>query len=158
MLKRLLPGLIVACSLTSFGHAQTAGQAQTQDAVQNAGPTGPGDPLYIDPKHQKEIDADKKEGAQYVIDVEKHEKLSTNEDMQNRVKRIGAVMAAIANKTHLIALWGDKRFSKFDYDFKVLQGKDNVNAFSLPGGHIYVYEGLINFVQSDDELAAVIGH
>jgi predicted Zn-dependent protease len=33
-----------------------------------------------------------------------------------------------------------------------------VNAFSIPGGNIYVNEGLIHFVESDDELAAVLAH
>ncbi|MGJ5817812.1 M48 family metallopeptidase [Paludibaculum fermentans] len=33
-----------------------------------------------------------------------------------------------------------------------------INAFSLPGGHIYVTSGLLGFVQTDDELAGVLGH
>ena len=146
MLKRLIAGLLLCAAFCA---------AYAQD---NKPVTDPNDPLYISPEHQKDIDSDIKEGADYVKTVEKQEKLSKDDDMQKRVQRIGAIMAALANKTHLIALWGDKRFSKFDYDFKVLEGKDNVNAFSLPGGHIYVYEGLMNFVQSDDELAAVLGH
>lgn len=30
--------------------------------------------------------------------------------------------------------------------------------FRMPGGKIVVYEGLMNLVSSDDELAVVIGH
>jgi predicted Zn-dependent protease len=33
-----------------------------------------------------------------------------------------------------------------------------VNAFAVPGGRIYVMEGLLDFVKSEAELAAVIGH
>lgn len=33
-----------------------------------------------------------------------------------------------------------------------------INAFAIPGGYIYVYSGIIDFLQSDDELAAVIAH
>ncbi|WP_321475200.1 M48 family metallopeptidase [uncultured Paludibaculum sp.] len=33
-----------------------------------------------------------------------------------------------------------------------------VNAFSLPGGHVYVTSGLLGFTRNDDELAGVIGH
>jgi predicted Zn-dependent protease len=33
-----------------------------------------------------------------------------------------------------------------------------VNAFSLPGGHIYVTRGLLDFTQAENELAAVIAH
>jgi Zn-dependent protease with chaperone function len=36
--------------------------------------------------------------------------------------------------------------------------KPQANAFALPGGHIYVFEGLINKAQSADELAGVIAH
>ncbi len=43
------------------------------------------------------------------------------------------------------------------YNVKVIEDKD-VNAFTLPGGHIYVSRGLIDMAASDDELAAVIGH
>lgn len=42
-------------------------------------------------------------------------------------------------------------------DITVLKG-NTVNAFAMPGGHIYVYDGLLDFVSSDDELAAVLGH
>jgi beta-barrel assembly-enhancing protease len=112
----------------------------------------------VDPKHQKEIDSDTEQGKKYSEEVEKQYKVSKDEAMQERVKRVGADMAAIANRTRLETTWGDRRFSKFEYSFKVLEGKDNVNAFSLPGGRIYVYEGLMNFIQTDDELAAVLGH
>ncbi|MBP5469784.1 MAG: M48 family metallopeptidase [Candidatus Riflebacteria bacterium] len=33
-----------------------------------------------------------------------------------------------------------------------------VNAFAIPGGNVYVYSGIVDFLQSDDELAAVIAH
>ena len=33
-----------------------------------------------------------------------------------------------------------------------------VNAFALPGGHIYVLTGLLDFLQSEAELAAILGH
>ncbi len=36
--------------------------------------------------------------------------------------------------------------------------RDEPNAFALPGGHIYVYRGLIDRAQSPDELAGVLAH
>ena len=33
-----------------------------------------------------------------------------------------------------------------------------INAFAIPGGNVYVYSGIVDFLQSDDELAAVIAH
>lgn len=33
-----------------------------------------------------------------------------------------------------------------------------VNAFAIPGCHIYIYTGMLDLVQNDDELAAVLAH
>lgn len=33
-----------------------------------------------------------------------------------------------------------------------------VNAFAVPGGHVYITRGLLSRVKTDDELAAVLGH
>jgi len=43
------------------------------------------------------------------------------------------------------------------YHFDILD-KDDINAFTLPGGYIYVFKGLMEFIKSDDELAFVLGH
>jgi predicted Zn-dependent protease len=44
------------------------------------------------------------------------------------------------------------------YSVRVLDSPSVINAFSIPGGHIYVTSGLIDFVQSESELAAVLAH
>ncbi len=43
------------------------------------------------------------------------------------------------------------------YTVKIVD-TNQINAFSLAGGFIYVNFGLLNFVSSEDELAGVIGH
>ena len=43
------------------------------------------------------------------------------------------------------------------YHFHVVDSPE-VNAFALPGGEIYVFRGLLEFVESESELAAVLGH
>ncbi|MEM7112152.1 MAG: M48 family metalloprotease [Chloroflexota bacterium] len=43
------------------------------------------------------------------------------------------------------------------YSFTVLE-TDEINAFAVPGGYIYVTRGMLNFVGSNDELASVIAH
>ena len=45
----------------------------------------------------------------------------------------------------------------FAYEFKIID-QMTPNAFSLPGGHIYVSRGLIALANDEDELAGVIGH
>lgn len=108
-------------------------------------------------KHQSDLKADSEYGKKMSVDAEKQFKTSENKEYQSRVQRIGNEIAAIARVTPVEVTWGDKRLNPFDYKFKVLQGKD-VNAFSLPGGYIYVFEGLMKYVETDDELAGILGH
>jgi len=43
------------------------------------------------------------------------------------------------------------------YQFHVIESPQ-INAFALPGGQIFVMRGLLDFVESEAELAAVLGH
>ncbi|MGB4520982.1 MAG: M48 family metalloprotease, partial [Candidatus Omnitrophota bacterium] len=43
------------------------------------------------------------------------------------------------------------------YHFRVLD-ENEVNAVSAPGGYIYIFKGLIEKVDNDDQLAGVIAH
>jgi beta-barrel assembly-enhancing protease len=44
-----------------------------------------------------------------------------------------------------------------EYHFHIIQSAE-INAFALPGGQIFVTSGMLNFVQSPSELAAILGH
>jgi beta-barrel assembly-enhancing protease len=43
------------------------------------------------------------------------------------------------------------------YQFHVIQSPE-INAFAIPGGHIYVLTGLLDFLHSEAELASILGH
>lgn len=43
------------------------------------------------------------------------------------------------------------------YSFKIVSD-DEVNAFAIAGGMVYINTGLLNFVKSEDELAFIIAH
>lgn len=47
---------------------------------------------------------------------------------------------------------------EFAWELKVIDNDTLYNAFCTPGGYIYVYSGLIKFVQSEDELAGILAH
>ena len=47
---------------------------------------------------------------------------------------------------------------KFDWQFKLFQDSENINAWCLPGGKIAVYTGLLPVVESEAGLAFVMGH
>ena len=44
------------------------------------------------------------------------------------------------------------------YRFHYVPNEYLINAFALPGGHVYVGRGLLALMDSEDELAAVLGH
>jgi beta-barrel assembly-enhancing protease len=47
---------------------------------------------------------------------------------------------------------------KFAWEVKIIKDDKTLNAFCTPGGYIYVYTGLIKFLDSEDQLAGVMGH
>lgn len=64
-----------------------------------------------------------------------------------RVQRIGARLREVIGPDLPDAQW----------EFVVFVS-DELNAFALPGGKVGIYTGLMDFVDNDAELAAVIGH
>lgn len=47
---------------------------------------------------------------------------------------------------------------EFAWEVKIIDDDETLNAFCTPGGFIYVYTGLIKFLDSEDQLAGVMGH
>jgi len=84
-------------------------------------------------------------------------KLISDPVMLARVTGIGARLANVANKTVIPATYGTENRTPYTYRFHIVDDKD-VNAFALPGGWLYVNKGLLDYVQSDDELAGVLAH
>jgi predicted Zn-dependent protease len=54
-------------------------------------------------------------------------------------------------------LWNQVARKDVPYSVKIIKD-DSINSFATMGGFVYINEGLIDFVQSDDELASVVGH
>lgn len=65
--------------------------------------------------------------------------------LQAYVNEVGQRMAAKSHRSHL------------KYTFTVLDS-DEVNAFATPGGYIYITRGIMVYLNSEAELAAVVGH
>ncbi len=96
-------------------------------------------------------------GQKAAQEVMKEEKVVTSGPEWERVNRIGETIAQAANQYAIPASFGSSVHKIFQFHFYVVQNND-VNAFSLPGGFVFVNTGLLKFVHSDDELAAVLGH
>ncbi len=47
---------------------------------------------------------------------------------------------------------------EFIWEVKIIHDDEVLNAFCTPGGYIYVYTGLIKYLDTEDQLAGVMGH
>ena len=65
----------------------------------------------------------------------------------------------IRNITNNILNGGNvKHKDDFAWQVKIIDDSKTLNAFATPGGYIYVYTGLIKFLDTEDQLAGVMGH
>jgi predicted Zn-dependent protease len=77
--------------------------------------------------------------------VSKYGGLVREEDITRRVNLIGKSLAYYSDRPELT------------YRFGVLNSA-SVNAFSAPGGYIFITRGLYDMAQNDDQLAGVLAH
>jgi predicted Zn-dependent protease len=66
-------------------------------------------------------------------------------EIENYVAEVGRVVAAHARR-------------KLTYRFHYIPNANFVNAFALPGGHVFLGKGMLQLMDSEDELAGVLGH
>lgn len=48
--------------------------------------------------------------------------------------------------------------NEFEWKLHIIHDDNTLNAFVTPGGYIYVFTGLIKYLDTEDELAGVMGH
>jgi predicted Zn-dependent protease len=73
-------------------------------------------------------------------------KMSPEESaLDSYILRVGSKIASHARR-------------RLPYSFHLLPNRSMINAFSLPGGPVFVGEGLLDLMTSEDELASVLGH
>ncbi|MBQ9585278.1 MAG: M48 family metallopeptidase [Muribaculaceae bacterium] len=81
---------------------------------------------------------------------------STQTVKSEQVTRVGRKIAA-ATEAYLNANGMSDQTKNFAWEFNLVKDSQ-LNAFCMPGGKIVVYEGIMNIISSDDELAVVLGH
>ena len=84
-------------------------------------------------------------GQKYSAQVLKQVPAYKDQKLQNYVQNIGESLSEKSHRPNLI------------YRFVVLDNPD-INAFALPGGYIFINRGLLAYLSSEEELAAVLGH
>jgi predicted Zn-dependent protease len=91
------------------------------------------------------------EDKEIKLGKELHEKIMestpiyTDEKLQKYINRIGQKIVKHSHRPELT------------YTFTIIDSPD-INAFALPGGFIYINRGLLGYLQSEAQMAAVLAH
>ncbi len=75
--------------------------------------------------------------------------LQNRDDVKNYIEQIGQ---KILNSQHV------KKRGVYAYNFEIIHDDNTINAFATPGGYIYIYTGLLKFLDNEATLAGIIGH
>ncbi len=84
-------------------------------------------------------------GQQLDAEVRREMGLYDDAELQRYVEQVGQRLAAQSHRPHL------------PWHFAIVD-QPAVNAFALPGGYIYLTRGILPFLDSEAELAGVLGH
>ena len=100
-----------------------------------------GNPNFVTLSEAQEVNAGRSE------DLRVRQQYGSYDDaeLQNYVKAIGQRLASASHRPGL------------QYHFLVVDSPE-VNSFALPGGYIYITRGIMAYLNSEAELAAVLGH
>jgi len=102
--------------------------------------------------------------AQYDVEIGRQSVLSIeNDSVENPllpIEKYPEAYAYLRNMVKEITVSEQVEYaSLFKYDSILIVHRDDVlNAFCTPGGYIYVYTGLIKYLDHPDHLAGVLGH
>ena len=102
-------------------------------------------PLRMPPAHALSQDEEIRISRQFRREARRQLKFIEDPEVELYVDRIGRrVLEAVGN-------------IRYPYRFFVIEDS-SLNAFAVPGGSIFLHSGLLQRVQSTDELASVIAH
>lgn len=74
--------------------------------------------------------------------------LDQNQEAQALVDQIGEKIVAQS----------DAAETEYDFEFNVLADEETINAFALPGGPIFITDALLSRLETEGQLAGVLGH
>jgi predicted Zn-dependent protease len=84
-------------------------------------------------------------GAQAYEEATKEYRIIRGTPEAQMVERVGQKIAQASGRS-------------YQWEFRLLDAPDVVNAFCLPGGKVAVYTGILKVTQNEDGLACVMGH
>jgi len=134
---RYLSCAVLALALVAGAHA--ADQKNKKDDPNQIGNRDVGKCLNFYP-----IDKEMAWGKQLADEVARESKIDDDPILSEFVNRVGQNLARNSD-------------AKVPFSFRVIDG-DEVNAFALPGGFVFVYTGLLKVASEEDEFAGALAH
>jgi hypothetical protein len=141
----ILCGLLAVYALVGPGGLPQGLTSETDDAAGASTEPSAALPSTGQPEMTPEDKADAEIGESAAKEVEKQFKIIKDSPEAPRVMGIIEQVRPFTERPHQT------------YQVKIIDSKA-INAFALPGGYIYFTQGLLDAVESVDELAAVAGH
>ena len=84
-------------------------------------------------------------GKEFSVEVESQFELYNEVEVAGYVQRVGNRLVRVCDRKDI------------EYHFSVIK-KNELNAFALPGGYIYIYTGLLSELDDEAQLAGVLAH
>ena len=97
----------------------------------------------------KDIELGKEMDVEIRRDSKHYPLLIDRPDVKEYIERIGKKILASPDIVYR---------NQFAYQFEIIADDSTVNAFCTPGGYVYVYTGLLKFVDNEATLAGVLAH
>jgi len=100
------------------------------------------------------IEEDKEFGKKVAAEIESDPKFKLLDSVQHQ--EVYSYIYKIRNE--ILESGNVKHKENFDWRIRIIHDDSTLNAFCTPGGYIYVYTGILKFLDSEDQLAGVMGH
>ncbi|WP_299821637.1 M48 family metalloprotease [uncultured Pontibacter sp.] len=80
------------------------------------------------------------------------ERTSSNANTQKAYQSLDRIVNRVLNSGQV------KYKSEFPWTVKIIKDDTMLNAFATPGGHIYVFSGIVKYLDDEDHFAGVLAH
>ena len=129
--------LIIGAIIAAFALFQFYSNTSTNEI------TGEKQHIALTPEQEIQLGLD---GRDYM--VQQSGGLFPDEQIQAYIDQLG----------HNIVQKSDAAKTPYNYEFHVLADPNTVNAFAMPGGQIFITAGLLKRLETEDQIAGVLGH
>jgi predicted Zn-dependent protease len=93
------------------------------------------------------LDMEKKLGSVVMDGMVANEQTAQDSAVIRVLEKCAAIVAGFDGPTNEVA-----------YNISLIENKDIVNAFALPGGYIVIYRGMMDKLENESELFGLLGH